>query len=76
MLQYRLTDLTSQVLHFSLMRFGYDFKADERKKSFAHLKFPKSINMAEHMSPRGREALWYDLRAILSHRGSSAYHGH
>lgn len=64
-----------QVLHFSLMRFGYDFKANERKKSAASIEFPKSVDMSKFVEgSRGPE--WYDLRGILIHKGTSAHHGH
>lgn len=64
-----------QVLHFSLMRFGYDFVANERKKSSAVIQFPKSIDMSEFVED-SEESDWYDLRGILNHKGTSAHHGH
>lgn len=57
------------------MRFAYDFKANERKKSSAVIKFPKIINMATFVED-GPEEDWYELRGILSHKGASAHHGH
>lgn len=57
------------------MRFQYDFRANERKRSNATIKFPKSLNMAEFKQD-ATEAEWYDLRGILSHKGTSAHHGH
>jgi hypothetical protein len=57
------------------MRFGYDFKANERKKSSASIEFPKSLDMSEFVTGGGRPQ-WYDLRGILIHKGTSAHHGH
>lgn len=49
-------------LHFSLMRFTYDTKDEERKKSKAVIKYPKSATFA------GKE---YELCAVVLHLGSS-----
>lgn len=67
--------IAEKVLHFSLMRFQYDYRANERKRSNATITFPKSIDMAEFI-PGAKKAEWYDLRGILSHKGTSAHHGH
>ncbi|CAE7168504.1 unnamed protein product [Rhizoctonia solani] len=70
----RLTDLPP-VLHFSVLRFVFDAKDFSRKKSKHAITFPLSINMRPFLSEEG-VGVWYDLRGILLHRGSSAYHGH
>ena len=73
------------VLHFSLMRFVYDLKTMERKKSKQSISFPLTLDMTQFLGPkedrecaasRNSEKNLYDLRGILLHKGESAYHGH
>ncbi|KAI5900286.1 uncharacterized protein SCHCODRAFT_02607525 [Schizophyllum commune H4-8] len=84
------------VLHFSLMRFVYDLKTYERKKSKSAIVFPTVLDMGrfvegggdasgskapaaankESPTATGKESHIYDLRGVLLHKGSSAYHGH
>lgn len=73
----------SQVLHFSLLRFVFDPETLSRKKSKYITRFPPSIDMRRYLSPQGRaaankagEGTIYDLRAVLVHKGNSAYSGH
>ncbi|KAF5389843.1 hypothetical protein D9757_003699 [Collybiopsis confluens] len=74
------------VLHISLLRFVYDLKTMERKKSKSTIAFPKILNMnqfigssterkASKHSAEGSSNI-YELRGILLHKGPSAYHGH
>ncbi|KAJ3732305.1 cysteine proteinase [Lentinula guzmanii] len=67
------------VLHISLLRFVYDLKTMERKKSTSAIVFPKVLNLTPFIS-NGSNATSssnvYELRGILMHKGSSAYHGH
>lgn len=62
----RLLDLPP-VLHFTLLRFVYDLKAFERKKSKAKITFPKELELGGHN---------YRLQAVIIHSGSSAHQGH
>ncbi|KZT68135.1 hypothetical protein DAEQUDRAFT_340767 [Daedalea quercina L-15889] len=56
------------VLHFSLLRFVYDFSTMERKKKLGSRKRRrKGDSQGKNM---------YQLRGILVHKGASAYHGH
>ncbi|KAI4525001.1 hypothetical protein K525DRAFT_261907 [Schizophyllum commune Loenen D] len=94
------------VLHFSLMRFVYDLKTYERKKSKSAIVFPTVLDMGRFVEGGGdagggkgaaagagtskapaaanrvlppnssSESHIYDLRGVLLHKGSSAYHGH
>ena len=72
------------VLHFSLLRFIYDFSTTERKKSKHVIQFPKSLDMDQFMDPgpsggkkrKHSAGNMYQLRGVLMHRGPSAYHGH
>ncbi|KAH7913760.1 hypothetical protein BJ138DRAFT_1145448 [Hygrophoropsis aurantiaca] len=74
------------VLHFSLLRFVYDFASMERKKSKHALLFPTTLTMDHFLgSPAARKAATnnpseakhvYELRGVLLHKGPSAYHGH
>jgi ubiquitin C-terminal hydrolase len=77
----RFTELQSlpSVLNFQLMRFVIDWESETfRKKKLKNLiKFPISINMASFYSEGANMyAEWYDLKAVLLHRGDSAYSGH
>ncbi|KAH7889396.1 hypothetical protein F5I97DRAFT_1801122 [Phlebopus sp. FC_14] len=68
------------VLHFSLLRFVYDFTSMERRKSKHNLLFPTTLDMSKFVSSResisGEEGHVYELRGVLLHKGASAYHGH
>ncbi|KAL4067914.1 hypothetical protein J3A83DRAFT_4097639 [Scleroderma citrinum] len=73
------------VLHFSLLRFVYDFASMERKKSKHNLLFPTTLDMGQFLgykasgsskTSRESENQIYELRGVLLHKGASAYHGH
>jgi Ubiquitin carboxyl-terminal hydrolase len=72
------------VLHFSLLRFVYAISTMERKKSKHTMSFPTSLDMSRFLgsgskggsSARKRSHNMYELRGVLLHKGSSAYHGH
>lgn len=65
------------VLHFSLMRFVYDFDAQERKKTNNFITFPSELNMAPFAPPSSPGASQiYDLVGVLLHQGGSAHFGH
>ncbi|KAG6918120.1 hypothetical protein DXG01_016308 [Tephrocybe rancida] len=72
------------VLHFSLLRFVYDLATMERKKSKHSVSFPTTLDMTPFIGARGDSSVGlqacgantYELRGILLHKGSSAYHGH
>ncbi|KAJ7775067.1 hypothetical protein B0H16DRAFT_1672615 [Mycena metata] len=83
----RYTELASlpPVLHFSLLRFVFDFEAMERKKSKHSISFPTTIDMTRFVgnaadrkstSPKESDGNIYELRGVLLHKGKSAYHGH
>jgi ubiquitin C-terminal hydrolase len=62
------------ILHFSLLRFVYDAKLGDRKKSKAKIAFPARIDMSEWLEgARGTktEPVWYELRGVVEHRGAS-----
>lgn len=72
------------VLHFSLLRFIYDVSTMERKKSKHSITFPTTLDMGKFLGskndreryPRNDDDNIYELRGILLHKGTSAYHGH
>ena len=67
------------ILHFSLMRFTYDYELEERKKSKATIGIPLEIDMAQFLGDgddRPSEPMWYDLKGMLLHKGDSAHNGH
>ncbi|KAF7969279.1 hypothetical protein HWV62_27809 [Athelia sp. TMB] len=72
------------VLHFSLLRFVYDLKSMERKKSKNGIIFPRLLNMQKFVKTDGAEGVKedakkeyiYELKGVLLHKGASAYHGH
>ncbi|KAI6118845.1 hypothetical protein EV401DRAFT_2057534 [Pisolithus croceorrhizus] len=83
----RYTELRAlpPVLHFSLLRFVYDFASMERKKSKHNLLFPTTLDMGKFLGRRvntsedasgERNSHVYELRGVLLHKGASAYHGH
>lgn len=84
----RYTELRAlpPVLHFSLLRFVYDFTSMERKKSKHNLIFPTTLDMGQFLgrrsanvatnTPEDNDGHMYELRGVLLHKGASAYHGH
>lgn len=76
------------VLHFSLLRFVYNLETMERRKQKHAISFPNVLDMSQFLGGQGngnthdsvtgaRQAdNVYELRGILLHKGSSAYHGH
>ncbi|PPQ64679.1 hypothetical protein CVT26_002769 [Gymnopilus dilepis] len=73
------------VLHFSLLRFIYDVSTMERKKSKHTISFPLTLDMRQFLGPKemresslsfDNQDYLYELRGILLHKGTSAYHGH
>ncbi|KAL8293185.1 hypothetical protein RQP46_000879 [Phenoliferia psychrophenolica] len=77
----RFCTLTSipPVLHFSLLRFQYNLKEQARKKSQFAISYPLALDMGEFLpkDPNGRQPqVWYDLKGVLMHKGTSAHHGH
>ncbi|KAF8798163.1 cysteine proteinase [Phlegmacium glaucopus] len=72
------------VLHFSLLRFIYDVSTMERKKSKHSIAFPTILDMGKFLGskndrercPKDNDDNTYELRGILLHKGTSAYHGH
>jgi ubiquitin carboxyl-terminal hydrolase 48 len=65
----RSAEITSlpPVLHFSLLRFVFDPKTFERRKSRASITFPIVTQLGGHS---------YRLQAIITHSGPSAHEGH
>ncbi|KAH9981004.1 hypothetical protein BGW80DRAFT_1267806 [Lactifluus volemus] len=66
------------VLHFSLLRFVFDVTTFERKKRKHNVSFPVVLDMNRFL--KGQESKneenIYELKGVLVHKGSSAYHGH
>ncbi|CAG7854462.1 Ubiquitin carboxyl-terminal hydrolase 48; AltName: Full=Deubiquitinating enzyme 48; AltName: Full=Ubiquitin thioesterase 48; AltName: Full=Ubiquitin-specific-processing protease 48 [Serendipita indica DSM 11827] len=64
------------VLHFSVQRFVFDLQTLSRKKSKSPIRYPAEIDMSQWNSVDSEVEDMYDLRGVLLHKGSSAYHGH
>ncbi|KAF8637340.1 hypothetical protein AX17_002841 [Amanita inopinata Kibby_2008] len=67
------------ILHFSLMRFVYDLSSMERRKSKQIISFPTTLDMSCYLDGHEKASMKdnvYELRGVLLHKGSSAYHGH
>ena len=63
------------------MRFYIDYQSENfsKKKSRDTVRFPALIDMAPYLSEEKRQpgkSEIYDLKAVLLHRGDSAYSGH
>ncbi len=72
-----------QVLHFSVQRFVFDYESLTRKKSKSLVRYPMEIDMAPWLGvnndPQADLVVssdLYELRGVLLHKGTSAYHGH
>ncbi|KAH9951255.1 cysteine proteinase [Amylocystis lapponica] len=75
------------VLHFSLLRFVYDVSSMERRKCKHAISFPMSLDMTRFLGSVDARKSYvkkgmrcgdnlYELRGVLLHKGTSAYHGH
>lgn len=66
------------VLHFSLLRFVFDVMTLERKKRKHNVSFPVVLDMNRFLPNRNSAdgENTYELKGVLVHKGSSAYHGH
>jgi uncharacterized UBP type Zn finger protein len=66
------------VLHFSLLRFVFDVTTLERKKRKHNISFPVVLDMNRFLRKQDttNEENIYELKGVLIHKGSSAYHGH
>ena len=66
------------VLHFSLLRFVFDVTTFERKKRKHNVSFPVVLDMNKFLGNQKttNEENTYELKGVLIHKGSSAYHGH
>ncbi|KAH9998092.1 cysteine proteinase [Russula compacta] len=66
------------VLHFSLLRFVFDVVTLERKKRKHNVSFPVVLDMNRFLQNQGSadQENIYELKGVLIHKGSSAYHGH
>ena len=49
----------------------FDPKTYERKKSKSTIAFPPRINMRPYMSDKNGKDLWYELKGVIEHKGSS-----
>jgi len=74
-----------KIMNFQLLRFIYDSKTYSKKKVLAPFRFPKSINLSPYVknddkkdnsSELSNKPQVYDLKAVLCHKGPSAYSGH
>jgi ubiquitin C-terminal hydrolase len=66
------------VLHFSLLRFVFDVTTLERKKRKHNISFPVVLDMNRYLRNQdsANQENTYELKGVLVHKGSSAYHGH
>ncbi len=66
------------VLHISLLRFVFDLTTFERKKRKHNVSFPVVLDMNRFLGNKktANEENTYELKGVLVHKGSSAYHGH
>ncbi|GAA5871715.1 hypothetical protein JCM3774_003027 [Rhodotorula dairenensis] len=74
----KLTSLPP-VLHFSILRFVFDYDTLERRKSQNAISYPLQLDMGAFLSPDAhgeQQEVWYDLKGVLMHKGQSAHHGH
>ncbi|GAA5951936.1 hypothetical protein JCM8115_005283 [Rhodotorula mucilaginosa] len=74
----KLTSLPP-VLHFSILRFVFDYDTLERRKSQNAISYPLQLDMGQFLSPDAhgeQQEVWYDLKGVLMHKGQSAHHGH
>eukprot|EP00118_Oscarella_pearsei_P008121 m.41061 g.41061 ORF g.41061 m.41061 type:complete len:1074 (+) comp33073_c0_seq3:2-3223(+) len=66
------------VLNFQLLRFVFDRETLRKKKLTSYVQFPEELDMSVYcdaaLYPSSGQL--YDLKAVLTHQGPSAYSGH
>ncbi|XP_033109821.1 ubiquitin carboxyl-terminal hydrolase 48-like isoform X2 [Anneissia japonica] len=63
------------VLNLQLLRFVFDRQTGMKKKLNTYIQFPEFLNLSEYFTNKD-VAVEYELKAVLIHRGPSAYSGH
>ncbi|XP_071454545.1 ubiquitin carboxyl-terminal hydrolase 48-like [Hetaerina americana] len=63
------------VLTLQLLRFVFDRNTGHKKKLNSFVYFPEELDMAPYLG-QSNKPVNYSLRAVLAHKGSSAYSGH
>ncbi|GAA6004527.1 hypothetical protein JCM10207_000918 [Rhodosporidiobolus poonsookiae] len=80
--RYSTLDALPPVLHFSLMRFAFNYEKMERYKSSSSISYPLQLDMGKFLdadastSTKKKPEVWYDLKGVLMHKGTSAHSGH
>ena len=73
------------ILNLQLLRFVFDKKTGHKKKLNGFIQFPETLDMSKFMTSNGnhtcndnstQNGCLYKLKAVLIHRGPSAYSGH
>lgn len=73
------------ILNLQLLRFVFDKKTGHKKKLNGFIQFPETLDMSKFMTTNGnhthndnspQSGSIYRLKAVLIHRGPSAYSGH
>ncbi|XP_061187615.1 ubiquitin carboxyl-terminal hydrolase 48-like [Saccostrea echinata] len=73
------------ILNLQLLRFVFDKKTGHKKKLNGFIQFPETLDMSKFMNSNGnltcenssaKDGCIYKLKAVLIHRGPSAYSGH
>jgi len=70
---------TPNVLNLQLSRFIFDPKSGQKKKLNKVVTFKTTLDMGVHLekkAKKGDPAHAYHLKAVLVHKGTSAYSGH
>jgi ubiquitin carboxyl-terminal hydrolase 48 len=63
-------------LQIQVNRFVFDGKTMSKKKKNSSFLFPSCLKVSSYLHNYEGKEIWYDLRAVLLHRGTSAHSGH
>ncbi|GAA5948419.1 hypothetical protein JCM21900_002704 [Sporobolomyces salmonicolor] len=77
-IRYSKLEELPPVLHFSLLRFVFSMKDLTRAKSQHAISYPIQLDMGRYLPDTNgnKREVWYDLKGVLMHKGTSAHHGH
>ncbi|XP_071945770.1 ubiquitin carboxyl-terminal hydrolase 48-like [Antedon mediterranea] len=64
------------VLNLQLLRFVFDRQTAMKKKLNTYIQFPEFLNLSMNLYTNKDVVCEYELKAVLIHRGPSAYSGH
>ncbi|XP_046432124.1 ubiquitin carboxyl-terminal hydrolase 48-like isoform X1 [Neodiprion fabricii] len=68
-------DVLPETLNIQLLRFVFHRDSGQKRKLSSYIQFPEDLDMSEYLKS-SPQTHFYNLVAVLSHKGASAHSGH